>query len=97
MKIKTGQTVKVMSGKNKGKTGKIIQVFPKLDKVVVEGVNTTFKHLKRKSVSGSEKGERVEYSAPIHVSNVKVIEAVDEKKVEKEAPKKKKPEKKQSK
>lgn len=74
MKIKTGQTVKVMSGKNKGKTGKIIQVFPKLDKVVVEGVNIAFKHLKRKSVSGSEKGERVEYSAPIHVSNVKLIE-----------------------
>jgi len=92
MKVKTGQMVKVISGKNKGKTGKIIQVFPKLDKVVVEGVNLTYKHLKRRSVSGSEKGERVEYSAPIHVSNVKVIEETPKEEVEAE----KKTEKKKS-
>lgn len=79
MHVKTGQTVKVMTGKDKGKTGKIIQVFPKMNKVVVEGVNLTHKHLKRRSASGSEKGERVEYSAPIHASNVRVVE---EKKVE---------------
>lgn len=93
MKIKTGQTVKILSGKDKGKVGQIIQVFPKLDKVVVEGMNTTFKHLKRKSVSGSEKGERVEYSAPIHVSNVKIVETdVKEEKTEKNKQEKKKSE-----
>lgn len=74
MKIKTGQTVKVISGKDKGKTGQVIQVFPKLNKVVVDGVNKAFKHLKTRHISGSEKGERVEYSSPIHVSNVKVVE-----------------------
>lgn len=76
MHVKTGQTVKVLSGKDKGKTGKIIQVFPELEKVVVEGVNLSYKHLKRRAVSGSEKGERVEYAAPIHASNVKLIEEI---------------------
>lgn len=71
MKIKSGQTVKVMSGKDRGKTGKVIQVFPKLEKVVVEGVNQSFKHLKAR---GQQQGERVEYFGPIHVSNVKLVE-----------------------
>lgn len=75
MTIKTGQTVKILSGKDKGKTGKIIQVFPTLNKVVVDGVNKAYKHLKRRHISGSEKGERIEYFAPIHRSNVKAIEA----------------------
>lgn len=87
MKIKTGQTVKVLSGKDKGKTGKVIQVFPKLDKVVIDGVNKMYKHLKRShrsSQSGqtSQSGERVEYFGPIHVSNVKVVEDVGEEKKE---------------
>lgn len=86
MKIKTGQTVKVMTGKDKGKTGQVIQVFPKLNKVVVDGVNKAFKHLKSQQMSGERKGERVEYFSPIHASNVKVVEA--EAKEEKKSTKK---------
>ncbi len=76
MNIKSGQTVKVMSGKDRGKTGKVIQVFPKLEKVVVDGVNASVKHLKAR---GQQKGERVDYFGPIHVSNVKLIEVKEEK------------------
>lgn len=79
MKVKTGQTVKVLSGKDKGKSGKVLQVFPSLEKVVVEGVNQSFKHLKRRRVSGTEKGERVDYFAPIHVANVKVVDEQNKK------------------
>ena len=84
MKIKSGQSVKVLTGKDKGKTGQVIQVFPKLNKVVVDGVNKAFKHLKRQQMSGGQKGERVEYFSPIDASNVQVVE-VAEKKTEKEA------------
>jgi len=75
MKIKSGQLVKILSGKDKGKTGKVIQVFPDLNKVVVEGVNKAFKHLKRRNATGAEKGERVDFFAPLHVSNVRLTEA----------------------
>lgn len=70
MKIKTGDNVQVTTGKDKGKTGKVLQVFPDLEKVVVEGVAKSFKHLKRR---GKTPGQRVEFTAPIHISNVKVI------------------------
>ena len=69
MKIKTGDTVKATVGKDKGKTGKVLQVFPKLNKIVVEGVNKAVKHLKKR---GTTPGQRVEYTAPIDSSNVKV-------------------------
>lgn len=69
MKIKTGDTVQVTAGKDRGKTGKVLQVFPKLNKIVVEGVNKAVKHLKKR---GNNPGQRVEYTAPIHASNVKV-------------------------
>ncbi len=69
MKIKTGDMVRVTAGKDKGKTGKVLQVFPKLDKVVVEGINKSVKHLKKR---GNTPGQRVEYTAPIHASNVKI-------------------------
>jgi len=70
MKIKTGDNVKIIAGKDKSKTGKVLQVFPDLNKVVVEGVNKSFKHLKKR---GSQPGQRVEFTAPIDSSNVKVI------------------------
>lgn len=86
MAIKTGQTVKVISGKDKGKTGKVTQVFPRLNRVVVEGVNKMYKHLKQRAgktarqQAGSNKGERVEYFGPIHMSNVVVTEETAAKK-----------------
>ena len=72
MKIKTGDKVRIQAGKDKGKEGKVTQTFPKLERVVVEGVNTTVKFLR---ANGKQKGQRVEFNAPIHVSNVQVIAA----------------------
>lgn len=71
LRIKTGDIVKVIAGKDKGKTGKVIQTFPKLNRVVVEGVNLSKRHLRpRKS---GEKGQIVEFSMPIHASNVQPV------------------------
>lgn len=72
MKIKKGDTVKVIAGKNAGKTGKVVQVLPADDKVVVEGINKVTKHMK--SQRRGEKGQKFEFDAPIHVSNVMVVE-----------------------
>ncbi|MCI0479475.1 50S ribosomal protein L24 [Candidatus Uhrbacteria bacterium] len=67
-RIKTGDIVKIIAGKDKGKTGKVLQTFPKLNRVVVEGVNVSKRHLRaRKS---GEKGQTVEFSMPLHASNV---------------------------
>ena len=75
MKIKTGDNVKVLRGKSRGKTGKVIQVLKNqaTDQwfVVVEGVNTLKKHLRAKR---GEKGRTIELSAPIHASAVMVID-----------------------
>ncbi len=76
MKVKTGDNVKILSGKDRGKTGKIIQVL--FDKakgktsVVVEGANVIKKHLRTKKAG--EKGQILELSAPIHISNVMLID-----------------------
>ena len=70
MKVKTGDNVKIIAGKDKGKTGKVVQVFPKLEKVVVEGVNKAVKHVKKR---GDQPGQRLEFNAPIHISIVKVV------------------------
>ena len=64
----------VMTGKDKGKTGKVLQTFPKLNRVVVEGVNITKRHLR--SGRKEEQGQIVEFPMPIHASNVKRTEAV---------------------
>ncbi|MFA6131124.1 MAG: 50S ribosomal protein L24 [Patescibacteria group bacterium] len=70
MKIKTGDMVRVTKGKDAGKTGKIVQVFPALNSVVVEGVNKAVKHLKKR---GKQPGQRVEFNAPIAVANVRMV------------------------
>ncbi|MDA0208101.1 MAG: 50S ribosomal protein L24 [bacterium] len=70
MKIKVNDNVRVIAGKEKGKTGKVVQVLKDANTVVVEGVNKAVKHLKAR---GGEKGQRVEFDAPLHVSNVRVI------------------------
>jgi large subunit ribosomal protein L24 len=71
MKIRKGDNVKVIAGKDRGKTGKVIQAFPALNKVVVESVNTTYKHLKVRKQG--EKGQKLEYSAPLSTTNVQLI------------------------
>lgn len=76
--IKTGDTVKVLAGKDKGKTGKVVQAFPKLGRVVVEGVAVTKRHLKTKATGA--KGQVVEFSMPIDASNVMLVEGASAKK-----------------
>ena len=71
MKLRTGDTVKVMTGKDKGKTGKIIQVFPRVSKVVVEGVAVFSKHIKTRKQG--DKGQKVSFSAPIAIANVMLL------------------------
>jgi large subunit ribosomal protein L24 len=66
--IKKGDNVKVIAGADKGKTGKVLQVFPKLEQVLVEGVNLKTKNVKAKR--DGEKGTIVKKSNPIHISNV---------------------------
>jgi len=67
LRIKTGDIVKVIAGKDKGKTGKVVQVFPKLNRVVVQGVNQSKRHLR--SRQSGQKGQIIEFSMPIHASN----------------------------
>lgn len=71
MKIKKGDTVLVISGKSKGKKGKILKAFPQKNKVLIGGVNLMKKHQKPKK--SGEKGQIIEKPAPINVSNVKII------------------------
>ena len=68
MRIKKGDTVEVISGKDKGKKGKVVRTLPKFDRVVVEGVNIVTKHEKPKGPQNPGGINKVE--APIHVSNV---------------------------
>ena len=68
MRIKKGDTVKVIAGKDKGKTGTVLRTLPKEDRVVVEGLNIAKKHVKP---SQAGQGGIEEFPAPIHVSNVK--------------------------
>lgn len=71
MKIKTNDQVKIIAGKDKGKTGKVLQVFPKRERVVVEGANLMKKHLRTQRQG--EKGQIIELAGPIHASNVVLI------------------------
>ena len=72
MKIKVGDNVKILAGKDRGKEGKVIKTLKKIDKVVVEGINIVKKHSKPNNTN--DKGGIFEIEAPIHVSNVKKIE-----------------------
>lgn len=76
MKVKVGDKVKILAGKDKGKEGTVTVTLKKKDKVVVSGINMVKKHMKPNHQN--ETGGILETEAPIHVSNVKVIE--DEKK-----------------
>ncbi len=62
----------ITTGANKGKQGKVLQVFPKLNRVVVEGANLTKRHLK--SRRQGDKGQIVEFPMPMNASNVKRLE-----------------------
>lgn len=72
MKIKKNDTVKIISGKDKGKTGKVLRAFPMKDRVLVENVNLRKKH--QKPTKGGQKGQIIEKAYPLHVSNVAFID-----------------------
>ncbi len=92
MKVKVGDNVRILAGKDKGKEGRIIKTLKKDNKVVVEGINIIKKHVKPNRMN--EVGSIVEVEAPIHVSNVKVV--AETKKETKKAKTTKKSEKKES-
>jgi large subunit ribosomal protein L24 len=74
MKIKKGDTVVVIAGKDKGARGKVIQSYPKDDKVLVEGVNRVKKHTRiTQTQRGAKSGGIVTQEAPVHVSNVMLV------------------------
>ncbi len=83
MKIKMGDEVLVIAGKDKGKSGKVIKTLRDKDKVVVEKVNIVKKHVKPNNMNNQ--GGIFDIEAPIHVSNVKKIEVSKKTKKESKA------------
>ena len=69
MHIKKNDKIIVLTGKDKGRTGKVSRAFPREDMVLIEGVNMKKKHAKARK--GGQKGEIIEKAHPIHVSNVR--------------------------
>ncbi|MGO4941228.1 50S ribosomal protein L24 [Ruoffia tabacinasalis] len=72
MRIKSGDTVKIIAGKDKGETGTVLKTLPKQDKVIVEGLNIHKRHQKPTQMAT---GGIEEFPAPIHVSNVKLVDS----------------------
>ncbi len=75
MRIKKGDNIIVITGKDKGKKGKVIKALPSIDRVVIEGINIKKKHMKPKK--SGQKGQIVEIAAPLHVSNIAVVDPKD--------------------
>jgi large subunit ribosomal protein L24 len=76
MKIHKGDTVLVVSGKDKGAKGKVLKAYPEANKVLVEGVNRIKKHTPiSTNQRGSQSGGIVTQEAPIHVSNVMIVDS----------------------
>ncbi len=71
MKIKKDDNVLIISGKDKGKKGKVLEVFPRLNKIAIEGVNLVKKH--RRPKSEKEKGQIIQLPKPIDASSVKLV------------------------
>lgn len=75
MKVKKGDTVLVIAGKDKGAKGKVIQAYPETDRLLVEGVNRIKKHTAvSTNQRGSQTGGIITQEAAIHVSNVMVVD-----------------------
>ena len=77
-KIRRGDTVQVMAGKDSGKQGKVLRVDPKKSKVFVEGLNIVKRHQRPRSLKDTQRGGAVggviEKEGPIHISNVMVVD-----------------------
>ena len=75
MKVKKGDTVLVIAGKDKGARGKVIQAYPDRNRVLVEGINRIKKHTKVSTTQrGAKSGGIVTQEAAIHISNVMVVD-----------------------
>ena len=72
MHVVKGDTVRVMRGEDKGKEGKILRVYPKRGRVVVEGVNIVKRH--RKARRADEQSAIIDFPAPVHASNVMLLD-----------------------
>jgi large subunit ribosomal protein L24 len=79
MKVRSGDHVSVISGKDRGKTGRVLRVEPKRQRVYVEGLNMVKRHTRPQQVPGAQSeaalGGVIEREGPIHVSNVMVLDA----------------------
>jgi large subunit ribosomal protein L24 len=79
MKVRTGDHVEVISGKDRGKTGRILRVDAQRERVYVEGLNMVKRHTRPQPVAGAQTqralGGVIEREAPIHVSNVMILDA----------------------
>ena len=71
LKIKKGDTVRVMAGASRGTTGEVLEVFPKENRAVVDGANIRIKHQK---ATETDAGGRVEKAMPIHISNLALVD-----------------------
>lgn len=71
MRIRAGDTVLVIAGRDKGKTGRVERNLPRKDSVVVEGVNMVTKHMRARP--GVRQSGRIQMEAPLHVSNVVLV------------------------
>lgn len=78
MKLKKGDNVVVIAGKNKGKTGKVLRILQKNNRIVVEGVNKVTRHVRK---TKQQAGQKVEFEAPMHISNVMVTDGEAKKRV----------------
>src|ERR671927_1053870 len=78
LKIRRDDTVRVISGKDKGKTGKVLRVEPKKNRVFVEGLNIQKRHTRPRSIRDAQRAEQVggviEKEGPIHISNVMLVD-----------------------
>ena len=72
MKIRKGDTVQIIAGKDKGKTGTVLTALPRTEQVIIEGMNVVKKHQKNRRVRSQ--GQIIDKSLPIHVSNVALLE-----------------------
>jgi large subunit ribosomal protein L24 len=79
LKVRSGDHVRVMAGKDRGKSGRVLRVEPKKERVYVEGLNMVKRHVRPKQVAGAHTeaslGGVIEQEGPIHVSNVMMLDA----------------------
>jgi len=75
-KIRKGDTVKVISGKDKGKTGRVLTVEPKKNRVFVDGLNMTTRHRRARTIRDTQQGHEgvTHQPGPIHISNVMLVD-----------------------